>query len=129
VYGTFDGSTWTGATHIYGGSNNGPIQGLEPVIAYDQGLIHLVHRRPNDGFLWWTVYNGCNWSTTETQLGSQQSSLEPSLTQGGPGLVMLTDREFDDLFGLTYYTVDSRTYTHASVYRLPTCGITTLPIQ
>jgi hypothetical protein len=128
VYGTFDGTTWSGANHIYGGVNNGPIQGLEPVIAYDGATLRLVHRRPNDRFLWSQSFDGCNWASTETSLGTQQSSLEPSLAAGGPGLVLLSERDHNDLFGLTAYYQDWRTYTRSSIIRIPTCGIVIGPI-
>lgn len=128
VYGTFDGSTWSGANHIYGGVNNGPIQGLEPVIASDGAVLRLVHRRPNDTYLWTQSYDGCRWAATETSLGTQQSSLEPSLASGGPGLVLVSERDHDDLFGLTAYYQDWRTYTRNPIFRLPTCGIVIGPV-
>lgn len=123
VYGTFDGTTWSGAQHIYGGVNNGPIQGLEPVIAFDGAILRLVHRRPNDRYLWQQSYDGCRWAATETTLGTQQSSLEPSLAPGGPGLVLLTERDHNDLFGLTAYFQDWRTFTRNPFNRPPICSI------
>jgi len=128
VYGTFDGTTWSGANHIYGGVNNGPIQGLEPVIASDGGILRLVHRKPNDSFLWQQSFNGCNWATTETSLGSQQSSLEPSMASGGPGVVLVTERDHNDLFGLTAYYQDWRTYTRNPIIRIPPCGVVIDPV-
>lgn len=123
VYGTFDGTTWSGANHIYGGVNGGPIQGLEPVIASDGATLRLVHRRPNDRFLWSQSYDGCRWAATETSIGAQQSSLEPSLAQGGPGLVLISERDHNDLFGLTAYFQEWRTYTRNPFSRPPICSI------
>jgi hypothetical protein len=110
VYGTFDGTTWSPVQHIYGGTNNGPLQGLHSAIAYDGRLLHLVHRRYNDSYLWWTTYDGCNWATSEGQLGGQRADLEPSLTATPTGVLMtaphyLSDSEED------YYGVDYMTYT------------------
>jgi hypothetical protein len=128
VYGTFDGSTWTGATHIGGGNGGGVLQGIEPVLASDAGVLHLLHRRLSDNYVWWTYFDGCKWAGAEVTVSS--SSLEPSVTQGGPGLVLATDPEFDDLFGLTSYHVDASYYTRPFSRIppiVPTCGIISKP--
>lgn len=113
VAGTFDGTSWSPVQHIYGGTNNGPLQGLESAIAYDGRLLHLVHRRYNDSYLWWTTYDGCRWASSEGQLGGQRADLEPSLTATPTGLLMTaphyqSDSEED------YYGVDYMTYTKPS---------------
>jgi hypothetical protein len=91
VYGTFDGTSWSPVDHIYGGTNNSPLQGFEAAIAFDGSRLHLVHTRVNDPYVWWTQFDNCNWSTTESQIGGIQSSLSPALAAGGPGLMMLTE--------------------------------------
>lgn len=131
VYGSFDGSTWAAAAHIPGGNAGGTLRGVEPVLAADAGVLHLVHLRPEgDAFVWWTYFDGCNWAAAEVTIGTQQSSLGPSLTQGGPGLQLITTAENVDLFGLASYLVYSNAYAHPFTIfppRVPTCGIVRSP--
>jgi len=127
VYGTFDGTTWSPVNHIYGGANNGALQAYESSIAYDAGYIHLVHRRPGEKEIWWTSYNGCQWSSAESTLPNQQSDQEPSLAQGGPGLVMLGGKQHLDLFTAHDYDyVTYRTFTRPIITR--PCTIGNLPV-
>ena len=104
VYSTFDGTTWSATTDIFGGDNNGVLQGDEPVIGFDGSFIRLVHQRPGSGYLWNIVYNGCKWSTAETSIGTRSSSLPPSLSQSTKGLAMITESDNpNSLFGYAYW--------------------------
>jgi hypothetical protein len=122
VYGVYDGTTWSAAAHIPGGDAGGTLRGLEPVIAADNGVLHLVHTRPEGTpLVWWTYFNGCNWVASEVSLGTLTSNQGPSLTQGGPGLVLVT--ELDG--GNANYT---EAYTFAHPYSpyppiFPRCNI------
>jgi hypothetical protein len=133
VYGTFDGSAWTAPAHIPGGDAGGPIRGIEPAIAADNGILHLVHRRTaDDPFVWWTYFDGCTWAASEAT-GAWQSHDAPSLAQGGPGLVMLTmvnGVDDDVVFGVQNYVAVANMYTHPySPFppRIPTCGLGVSP--
>lgn len=125
VFGTFNGSTWTAATHIPGGNAGGTLRGTEMALAADNGVLHLVHQRPEGvNYVWWTYFDGCNWAGAEVTLGTQLSTLPPSLADGGPGLVMLTTS--NDPNGQFSSKMVSRTYTHPfspMPPQLPTCGI------
>lgn len=115
VYGTFDGTTWSGATHIYGGDSNGAIQGLEPALAYSGNRLYLAHRRPNDTFVWWTAYDNCGWSTSETQVAGLQGDLEPSLADTANGLVLTTPHQHTDVFSaLDHYAPAYALYRNSS---------------
>jgi len=132
VYGTFDGSQWSGAIHIYGGESGGALQSIEPVIASDNGILHLIHQRPNDSFIWWDYFNGCQWAGSEVSLGSFTSTTTPAIAQGGPGLEMITTSDHDNLFGLISRFTDSTVYTHPRSIiigppGIPTCGIVVQP--
>ncbi|HEY0192438.1 MAG TPA: hypothetical protein VGC42_15065 [Kofleriaceae bacterium] len=119
VYGTFDGTTWSPVQHIYGGMNNGALQGHEAAIAYDGTTLHLVHRRINDTFVWWTTYDGCKWSTAETQIGGQQADLAPSLSATSAGLIMTLPHYYTSAGD--YYATDSMSYTKP--FSTVRCGI------
>jgi hypothetical protein len=116
VYGTFDGTTWTPATHIPGGLNGATIRGFEPALASDNGYLHLVHRRieDNSNFVWWTYFDGCSWVPSEVTIGAIRSTREVSLAQGGPGLVLLTVGDDNDLFGLESHTESLSTWTRST---------------
>lgn len=112
VYGTFDGSAWSNALHIPDGTG-GALRGLDPVIAADNGTLHLVHTRPEGTpYVWWSYTDGCTWAGTEVTIDTQQSALPPSLTQGGPGLYMVAAARSSDLTGLLSYTMTVRPYAH-----------------
>jgi hypothetical protein len=117
VYGTFDGSAWSPVNHIYGGTNNSPLQGFEAALAFDGSRLHLVHTRVNDPFVWWTQFDNCNWSTAESQIGGIQSDLAPSLAAGGPGLLMVTDHDDEG----DWFDVGFATYTPPTI--VTRCGI------
>jgi hypothetical protein len=116
VYGTFNGTTWTPATHIPGGPNGATIRGFEPVLATDNGYIHLVHRRIGDSgnFVWWTYFDGCQWTPTEVTIGAIHSTREVSLAQGGPGLTLLIVGDDNDIFGLESHTETLSTWTRGA---------------
>ncbi|HMG54310.1 MAG TPA: hypothetical protein VK601_12525, partial [Kofleriaceae bacterium] len=86
VVGSFTGSSWT-APQFIPAAGGAAISGLEVGLAADAGFLHLVHRRTTTNNVWWTYFDGCGWST-ELTIGTLASSYGPSLTQGGPGLVM-----------------------------------------
>jgi hypothetical protein len=126
VYGVYNGATWAPAAHIPGGASGGTLRGLEPSIAVDNGILHLVHQRPEGApLVWWTYFDGCNWAPSEISIGTTESSHSPALSQGGPGLVMLTTSPNNSLFDENY-GVYPTLYTHPySPFppHIPTCGI------
>jgi hypothetical protein len=125
VVGNSDGSTWTSPQFINAGLSGAPIRGVDPVLAVHNGFLHLIHRRPEDNYVWWTYFNGCTWPA-EITLATRQSSYEPSLTQGGPGLVLITTDDITWNGIVEKRQVSSQTFTHP-VPRLPppppTCGV------
>jgi len=89
VTGTFDGAHWTGPTAVPAGTNGATIRGVDPVLATRNNFLHLVHRRPESNYVWWTYFDGCSWPA-EITINNLQSTYDPSLTTGGPGLVLTT---------------------------------------
>lgn len=86
VMGSRSGNTWT-PPQVIPAAGGAAITGLEAVLAVDAGFLHLVHRRVGSTSVWWTYFDGCTWAT-EITIGPLLSSYDPSLTQGGPGLIM-----------------------------------------
>jgi hypothetical protein len=84
-----DGTNWNAYQLIPGGANSGWLEGLEPVIAAHDGYLHLVHRRPGSSSVFWTYFNGSSWPT-EVTIGTLASSYDPSLANGGSGLVLVS---------------------------------------
>jgi hypothetical protein len=112
VYGSFNGSVWATAKHIPGGDAGGTLRGLEPAIAVENGLLHLVHLRTEGApYVWWTTFNGCDWAGAEVTLNTTQSAKGPSLTQSGNGLQVVTAAGSSGAFGIEEYTMTSRAYT------------------
>jgi hypothetical protein len=89
VIGSFNGSTWTSPQYVRAGTGGAPIRGVDPALATNNGFLHLIHRRPETNHVWWTYFDGCEWPA-EVTLNTLQTSYDPSLTQGGPGLILLT---------------------------------------
>ncbi|HEY4179053.1 MAG TPA: hypothetical protein VGM90_19540, partial [Kofleriaceae bacterium] len=94
VYNSFDGA-WGADYTIYGG-NGQPIQAYEPSIAAYNGYLHLVHVAPYSipnynlaSYVMWTTFDGTSWDP-EVSINRMASSIDPRLTLGSSGLVMVT---------------------------------------
>jgi hypothetical protein len=116
VYGTFDGTAsptaWSDARHIPGGDAGGTLRGLEPAIAVDNNILHLVHlRTEGTNYVWWTYFDGCNWAGTEVTIASKHSDQPPSLTQSSTGLQLTTAIGDAGGFGVEEYSISSSAYT------------------
>jgi hypothetical protein len=94
VYNSFDGTSW-GLDHTIYAGNGAPIQAYEPSIAVYDGYLHLVHVTPysvpnySPGYVMWTYFDGASW-VAETSVNRVTSSIDPRLTLGSSGLVMVT---------------------------------------
>ena len=66
-----------------------PFRSIEPAFAAVEGYLHLVFRTPESNHVWWSYFDTCTWATPVT-LGTRQTTTGPSLTQGGPGLLLAT---------------------------------------
>jgi len=96
VYNSFDGA-WGLDRTIYAG-NGAPIQAYEPSLAVYDGYLHLVHVTPysipnySPGYVMWTYFDGTSW-VAETSANRVTSSIDPRLTLGSSGLVMVTTQD------------------------------------
>lgn len=110
----FDGRTWTADQPIPAGPLGEAIRGTVPALASVNGFLHLVHTTPESSYVRWTYFDGCRWSA-EVSIGTITSttglSIGPSLTQGGRGLVLETESDSTDIFGITSYFVETYQFT------------------
>lgn len=132
VVGAYDGTDWTYPVHIKNGTSP-DIYGREAALATDQGILHLVHTTGTSDSeqIHWTYFDGCNWAGSEVTLNDWRTSTPPALTQGGPGLVLMTTSDDWDWF---WQTLDKRdltsyTYTHPRITRPPVAPICNIVAQ
>jgi hypothetical protein len=122
VVSTFDGRTWTPDVHVPSRAFGEPARAVEPVVASVNGFLHLVHVTPEADNVLWTYHDGCQWSA-EVSIGRLTSSLGPSLTQGGPGLVLATTLDAD-FNGKPFHQVQISTFTAPPPpITAPPCGV------
>ena len=123
VLGTTDGASWI-APQTIPAAGGSAITGLEAALATDAGFLHLIHRRPGATDVWWTYFDGCNWAT-EVTINALHSSYDPSLTQGGPGLIMTTaaDSTWNGIIETRDVSLSKYTHPTTTWIPVPICGV------
>jgi hypothetical protein len=97
-------------------------QGYDPKLAVAGGYLHLVHTRPNLAVTWWSYWNGCSWAP-EIQFDNWGSLDPASLTNGGPGLVILREGYFSYGNGTSYHMWTTEYSAPPPSDWLPPCGV------
>ena len=73
---------WSGTRFIYAGPGASAIQGDDVSIATANDALHLVHRRFDSNYTWWTYFDQCKWApelTFDTAVADQPLSLTTSV--------------------------------------------------
>jgi hypothetical protein len=89
---SFDGTSWTADEYLPFGALGADLRGY---------FMHLIHRTPESSNVLWTYYDGCNWAA-EVSVGNLTTNDGPSLTQGGPGLLLGTTDSNQNFYVSTF---------------------------
>jgi len=104
----YDGTSWTHTRTAYEGYYES--EPREPVLAAHDGYLHLVHKRRDSDTLWWSSFDGSEWSTPVT-LGTMSSTARPAMTEGGSGLVLATTSTCHWMYCAPRYPLRTAQYT------------------
>lgn len=88
VYSSFDGATWSPWQYIAGPSGEA-LQSNEPVFGGYNGYLHLVFKRPDSNYVWWTYLNGSSWPAPIT-INNLTTTYDPSVGNSTNGLSVVT---------------------------------------
>ncbi len=115
-------NTWTTASYIRAGASGAAIQGNDVSLAAVNGYLHLVHRRFDTEYTWWTYFDGCTWAP-EVMIDTLRSGHPLSLTASSEGLVLARGKYWEADLGLSWsYTNWTNTYTAPPApERIPQC--------
>lgn len=94
VISSFDGTSWSPWGYVPAGPQGVAAQSNEPVIASYAGYLHLVFRRPDSSYVWWTYNDGTGWPAAIT-VNNLTSSYDPSLAATASGLTLVTTTNDD----------------------------------
>ena len=87
VVAKFDGVTWAPWQYVFAGPTGEALQSNEPVIAGADGYLHMVFKRPDSNYVWWTYYNGSSWPTAIT-LNNLTTTYDPSIGTTSRGVTV-----------------------------------------
>lgn len=114
-------TTWSSPSAVKSGPSGTTAQGWGPSLAVAGGYLHLVYQQ-NVLSTFWTYWNQCSWAP-ETWFDSVQSNHAPSLTNGGPGLVLVRDAYWSIVGGGESYHVLGTEYSAPPPpMTVPQCG-------
>ncbi|MEZ4362078.1 MAG: hypothetical protein R3B48_17960 [Kofleriaceae bacterium] len=89
VVAKFDGVSWAPWQYVFAGPTGEALQSNEPVIAGADGYLHMVFKRPDSNYVWWTYYNGSSWPTAIT-LNNLTTTYDPSIGTTSRGVTVAT---------------------------------------
>lgn len=118
-------TSWSSPRYVSSGPQGTAASAWDARMAVAGGYLHLVHTRPGQPLdTYWTYWNQCTWAP-EVRLPDGRMNRPPSLTDGGPGLILTRETlEGTDIgSGIDWYRVNVTEYTAPPPpLGLPQCG-------
>jgi hypothetical protein len=118
---------WSATRFINMGPNGTAIKGDDVSIAASNGMLHLVHRRFDSPYTWWTYFDACKW-VPEITADVNVSDQPLSLTTSSEGLVLSRGYQwyavdpYSGLHGITTQTFTSPPAPITAPLCLPNAG-------
>lgn len=112
------GTGWSAPTKIAAGPYGSYIQGNDVQIAAVNGYLHLVHRRFDSDYTYWTYNRGCDAFAPEVTIDAHSSHWQSSMQVGRTGLVLHRYYLYTD--ALNWYV--SRFNAPPAPITAPNCG-------